>query len=99
MGDLSNAFRQIERLIGKRSTNFLQVHWSSGKDVTKLGQMASQCVDHLRALSDKTLMRSVGDCSSLMLSTLDRHIMQIRPNRRLGNVILLWLDEQLHVDP
>lgn len=72
--------------------------------MTELSEMATQCIDHLSALPDKTLMGSIGNSASLVLRALNGHEVHIGPQCRLGNrcriggVILLPLDERVDVN-
>ena len=75
-----------------------------GNDHAKLGQMAPQRIDQLCALTNQALVGSECNGTCLMFSTLDRHIMQIRPYSSFGDrsriscVVLLPLDERLYID-
>jgi hypothetical protein len=75
-----------------------------GNDDPKLGQMATQGVDQQRALPDEALMRAERDGPRLMLGALHRDVVNVGPQHsfcdrsRLGCIVLLPLDERLHVD-
>ena len=74
------------------------------KDQAKLGQVASQCVDQLRALSNEALVSSECHGARLVLGALHGDAVHVRTQhgfsdrRRICRVVLLSLDERLHID-
>jgi hypothetical protein len=74
------------------------------QDQPELGQVAPQRIDQLRALTDEALVGSERHGARLMLSALHRNAMHVRTQhgfgnrRRVGCVVLLPLDERLHID-
>lgn len=81
----------------------VDVHDALRGDVAVLGQVTAQGVHELRALTDQQVPGPEDHAACLLLAALHRHEAHGRPLSRLadrlgvGRVVLLALDEGLHV--
>ncbi len=102
--DLSDAFRQIIRLVSKNANDRSEVGRSLRHDDPKFANVPTQRVDELRPLTDKALMGAESQGPSLVLCTLHLDIVHIGAQCRLGDcrcvrrIILLAFDERLDVN-
>jgi len=94
----------LTRPVLQQGRYLLEMGWLSRKDQAELGQVASQRIDQPRALADEALVGSEGHRSCLMFGAFHRHAMHGRAQHGFGDrrgvcrIVLLPLDERLHID-
>ena len=104
LGDLPYGVGNLGRPVLKQGRCLLEMGRPLRKDQSELSQVAPQRIDQLRALPHEALVRPECYGTRLMLGALHRYTMHVRTQhsfgdrRRVGRVVLLPLDERLHVD-
>ncbi len=103
---LSQHGRQITGFVSERVLQHLEARRPFWCHETELSQMTTKRVDQLRPLPHQTLVGAEGDCKALCLGALHCHEAHRGSRPRLRNglgtriraIVLLALDEELHVD-